>query len=266
MAILGSEEIKKQLSKLFKEGTYNEKMIGQASYDLRLGKKYIKNGDTKVGQDGENIKLPSRKATLLTTMEEIRLPENICARPGITFSRSIGGLIPLFGPQIDPGFEGSFRGLVYNMSDEEVDLEIGKKIFKLEFSEVQGNRDHKTFCKTDIFDEILIKKLTKVDFLGTIVDDISNNKKEIDKINEKISEVKAGLNSVTSGYHNITFFGIFLIATSILSVSAAAILTMLFSDNIPKIDKNVSALVIFGFLFIFGYICFEVIRSVRKKQ
>lgn len=247
MATLGSGEIKKQVSKLFKEGTYNEKMIGQASYDLRLGKKYIKNGYTKVGQDGENIKLPSRKLSLLTTMEEFHLPKNICARAGITFSRSKSGLIPLFGPQIDPGFEGPFCGLVYNMSDEEVDLEIGKKIFKLEF------------------DDSLLKRLTKVDFLSTIVDDISNNKKDIDKLNNEISEVKAGLYSVTSGYHNITFFGIFLIATTILSVSAATILTMIFSESFPEIDKTVAAVLIIVFLSVFGFICYEVIRSIRKK-
>jgi deoxycytidine triphosphate deaminase len=200
MAILGSEEIKKQVSKLFKEGTYNEKMIEQASYDLRLDKKYIKNGDTKIGQDGENIKLPSRKLSLLTTMEEFHLPENICARAGITFSRSQMGLFPLFGPQIDPGFEGTFCGLVYNMSDEEIDLEIGKKIFKLEFCEVQGNRDHNTSCKKDIFDDPYLKILTEADFLS----DIKYNIEELKKNKDELIAVKAKLDGVENGYQQVT--------------------------------------------------------------
>lgn len=269
MAVLGRKEIEKRIDELFEKGTSDPEMIGLASYDLRLGEMAVIEGEKIKTEDDCIIKLPKNKLSVISTKEIFNFPENICGRVGITLSSSRKGLIPLFGPQIDPFYEGPFFGLVFNMSDNDISLTVGKKQFKIEFSEVNVNSvpEYKEGCKLDPFEDIELWH-TKDNFFGDLERELIKNSDEIAKKEEDLKELAAKINSVADGYHTVTMFGIFLIATTILGISAASILTILFSKDMPNINSYHSTAVILGFLAVLGYIFYEVFKSLReiKKQ
>jgi len=264
MAVLGRKEIEKQIKELFILKNFDPKMIGPASYDLRLGEIAIIDGVKITKEDGKIIELPPNKLSYISTKEKFNLPENICSRVGISFSRSKRGLLPLFGPQIDPGFNDTFWGLVYNMSDEMIKLEIGKKIFKMEFNEVKGNENQFNLHRSNPLDDPYSWGLTQVNFFNKIEKDVTVNVNKIRTNEREIEKLYAKINSVESGYQTVTLFGIFLIATTILSISAASILTILFSQQMPIINGFYSTAVILGFLMVLTYIFREVFKLMRE--
>jgi len=264
MAVLGQEEIKKRIGELFEEGTFDPEMIGLASYDLRLGEIAIINGERIKMEDGDVIELPKNKKSLISTKEIFNFPGNICGRVGITLSSSKNGLIPLFGPQIDPGYNKPFWGLVFNMSDNKIKLTAGKKIFKIEFNEVKGNeKNERLNCKSDPLDDIDSWR-TNDNFYKKLEDRSKKNSEEIVKKEDDLKELAAKIASVTDGYRTVTLFGIFLIATTILGISAASILTILFSQQMPNINRDHSTVVILGFLAVLIYVFSEFFKSLRE--
>ena len=268
MAVLGREEIKKQISKLFEEGTFDPDMIGLASYDLRLGEIAIIDGESTTKKDDDFIELPKNKLSLISSKEIFKFPKNICGRVGITLSSSKKGLIPLFGPQIDPCYKGPFWGLVFNMSDNDIKLTVGKKNFKFEFNEVNvnsGPEDKKSLnCKSNHPLEDIESWHTGDNFFQDLEERLERNSQEITQKEDALKKLAAKINSVADGYHTVTMFGIFLIATTILGISAASILTILFSEGMPNINRDYSTAVILGFLALLFYIFREVFKSLRE--
>lgn len=270
MTVLGAQEIKQRIDQLFQKGTYSEDNIGQASYDLRLGDdEFLING-VVIDEKRRYITLPPRKLSQLSTIEKLKLPKDICAAVGITFSVSQLGLIPSFGPQVDPGYEGRFYGVVYNLTSEPIRLEVGKKLFKIYFMKVQGetSKINNKFLEIPKLDKIPLTILehTKVDSVGEVIHDIKNITIDIKKIESKIAVFGEKLTSVEGGYKQITYFGIFVIAAGILSSSAAVIMTVLSSGRFPELDKTYSALVIIAFLLVLSYLFYKTFKSMEEKK
>jgi deoxycytidine triphosphate deaminase len=270
MTVLGAEKIKQKIDTLFETGTYNEDNIGSASYDLRLGEDEFLIDGKVIDEKVRYIDLPPRKLSQLSTMEILKLPKDICATVGITFSVSQLGLIPSFGPEVDPGYEGRFYGVVYNLTSKPIRLEVGKKLFKIYFMEVQGESvkiNHKPL-EISRLDKIPITILehTKDDSVGEVIQNIENIRLNIKKIESKISVLRGRINSVEGGYKQVTYFGIFLIAATILGISASVVLTLLFSQTAPRIDKYLTAIVIIVFLLVFVYLFKRVFDSIKKDE
>jgi deoxycytidine triphosphate deaminase len=121
MGVLGAEGIKRRLEEIFEAGTYNENCIDIASYNLRLddeeliidGNKYHKDNKYPYDRMGGVIILPARKISVISTIETLKLSDDLCGNCGITFSLSRKGRVALFGPQIDPGYNDKFYAVIY---------------------------------------------------------------------------------------------------------------------------------------------------------
>ena len=274
MGVLSGEEIKRRNNEIFESG-YEEDCVDIAAYNLRIndknliidGELYVENNPWKESL----IKLPAKKISVISTIEKIKLSKELCARVGITFTFSRRGLIPLFGPQIDPGYNDYFYAVVYNASSKDISLQKGDKILKMEIYSVKGNigetLNHQTssfFANTTEIETLI--NLTKEETIGK-----EELRKSLEKLENDIKNVNRKVDEVTSGYRSIVWFGVFLISASIFGVILSFLLSF---SNYPKIANLMSGYwlpivtTLIVILFIIGWIFTmnAVIKNIKTKK
>lgn len=122
-----------------------EESIQPASVDCRLGDHFLVVEDRQMHtidlnseilyreMDGPSITIPPHSFLLATTMETIRLPQNLTA---FVEGRSSIGRIGLFiqnAGWVDPGFEGQITLELFNANSLPIRLEAGRRICQLVF-------------------------------------------------------------------------------------------------------------------------------------
>lgn len=145
--ILSDGEIKKMLnSGELVIGPMETKQIQPASVDIRLGRTYCLVEDTDLGiiqldkgVDYKQIKtdrylLMPGQFVLATTMEYIKMPDNLTA---FVEGRSSLGRLGLFiqnAGWVDPGFEGEITLELFNANRCAIELIYGQRLGQLVFS------------------------------------------------------------------------------------------------------------------------------------
>jgi len=124
------------------------KQIQPASVDLKLGKHFLKIDENDnpfidlehpasyVSIEREEIILPPHSFILATTMEYIKLPNNLTA---FVEGRSSIGRMGLFiqnAGWVDPGFEGEITLELYNANQLPIKLSAGRRICQLVFAQM----------------------------------------------------------------------------------------------------------------------------------
>lgn len=124
--------------------------IQPASVDIRLGRHFLKLDENKfeamsmasemhyVELESDAIIIPSNSFLLATTMEYIRLPEDLTA---FVEGRSSIGRMGLFiqnAGWVDPGFEGEITLELYNANRLPIRLVAGRRICQLVFAKMDG--------------------------------------------------------------------------------------------------------------------------------
>lgn len=122
-----------------------EKSIQPASIDCRLDRHFLMVEDRNMQiidlnsevlyreYEGDAITIPPHSFLLATTMEYIKLPDNLVA---FVEGRSSIGRIGLFiqnAGWVDPGFEGQITLELYNANSLPIRLEAGRRICQLVF-------------------------------------------------------------------------------------------------------------------------------------
>jgi len=287
MGILGAGIIKERIKDIFEEGTYNENCISFASYDLRLddeeivvnGEYHQKDNRYPYDKTGGVIVLPARQISIISSIEKLKLADNLCLRVGITFSLSRRGLISLFGPQVDPSYDGKFYAVVYNVSPADIELRKGEKILKMEIHSVEGETvkvDGLSLENPPVFErlpnELLkYKDVTKEDLTADLSEEIERMKKNWDKLNKDFGENSARIEEVSGGYRSITFFGVFLVAASIFGVIFNILLSAASDTNLAGLFGGQLSLAVFMaviIVFVGGWIAtvIMVIKSFLKGR
>lgn len=111
-----------------------EKGFQGASYDLRLGPQYAKQGQVRaLADDNRTIVIEPGEFCVLTTYEVIRMPVDMIGHNGIMSPWAKRGLVSLFSPQIDPGFCGMLVVPVFNAGDASISITLREPIFTVEF-------------------------------------------------------------------------------------------------------------------------------------
>jgi len=120
--------------------------IQPASIDLRLGRHFLKvdeNAEESISLDSQiryieiekdEIVIPPNSFLLATTMEYVKLPDNITA---FVEGRSSIGRIGLFiqnAGWVDPGFEGTITLELYNSNRLPIRLKSGRRICQIVFA------------------------------------------------------------------------------------------------------------------------------------
>ena len=124
------------------------KQIQPASVDLRLGTHFLKldehniayidleNPAKYVSYEKDEIILPPHSFMLATTMEYVRLPNNLTA---FVEGRSSIGRMGLFiqnAGWVDPGFEGEITLELYNANQLPIKLKAGRRVCQLVFAQL----------------------------------------------------------------------------------------------------------------------------------
>jgi len=140
----------KTLKKMLDSGELTVKPISEhsiqpASIDCRLGTHYLIVDDTGMDSltldseikyreiEGETITIPPKSFLLATTMEYVKLPNDLTA---FVEGRSSIGRMGLFiqnAGWVDPGFEGKITLEIYNANSLPIKLQAGRRICQLVF-------------------------------------------------------------------------------------------------------------------------------------
>jgi dCTP deaminase len=119
--------------------------VQPASIDCRLGNHFLEVEDRKISMidlnteisyrefEGPSITIPPHSFVLATTMEYVRLPDNLTA---FVEGRSSIGRMGLFiqnAGWVDPGFEGQITLELYNANSLPIRLDAGRRICQLVF-------------------------------------------------------------------------------------------------------------------------------------
>jgi len=134
-----------EIKKAIQDGTlvmqnYSEDQVQPASYDMRIGDRAILSGNEReidVKTEKGIIVRPGCFA-IITTFENIRMPNNIAGHIGVKSYYTRKGLILLAGLQIDPGFNGVLVLGVYNASPRNLTLDYLTPFCTTEFHRLSG--------------------------------------------------------------------------------------------------------------------------------
>ncbi|AFQ18891.1 dCTP deaminase [Bacillus thuringiensis] len=147
--ILSDKTITKMLNEdSLRISPLTDNQIQPASVDLRLGSHYLKIREHQVGFmsldqeieyeafESDEIIIPPHSFLLATTMEYVKLPDNLTA---FVEGRSSIGRMGLFiqnAGWVDPGFEGQITLELYNANRLPIKLIKGWRICQLVFAEM----------------------------------------------------------------------------------------------------------------------------------
>jgi len=147
--ILAHSEIKKQIEEQNLLENFEEKNIGGAGVDLRVGKFYRIKSGAKLGVDERElpeieeiaedwVEVKPSEYILIETIEKVNMPANLTAwmRHRSTLQRSGVGLLTAL---IDPGFKGTLTFGLRNFGEHSFKLQRGSRVGQIIFSKMEGN-------------------------------------------------------------------------------------------------------------------------------
>jgi len=125
-----------------------------AGFDLCLGKVHEISGHGFLGieerdsakskllyeykkNEKQSIIIKPSESFLMTTVEEVNLPQNLTANMWLRSTLYRSGII-LSGGNVAPGYRGQLSFLFYNSANTEVEIELGARIVHILFFEVAG--------------------------------------------------------------------------------------------------------------------------------
>jgi dCTP deaminase len=143
---LSSERIRERClngeSKLISEATFETSNVRQASYDMRLGPASYVVGDEAPVQltDEKNryLTIAPGQFALLTTFEEVCMPEDLLAFITLRNTFKMQGLINVSGFHVDPTHKGMLVFAVNNIGPSDIRLRLHEPTFTIFFAKVDG--------------------------------------------------------------------------------------------------------------------------------
>ena len=147
--ILSREEFCRRLKKgqIFKECTWDDKHLKEASYALRVasdglmleGTQYRPNEDFIKG----DIEIQPGKIAILSTVEHLNMPRDLVGKIGIRFKYACQGLTGLMGIQVDPFYGwGHERERLFirvaNLGNDPISIPTCAEVFTFELHKVSG--------------------------------------------------------------------------------------------------------------------------------
>lgn len=117
---------------------FDERCLHPASYDLRVGEEAFSSTRRELIRLREKgiLVLEPGDFVILSTLETLRLSLKHAGRIGIRSHFTRRGVIPLIGPQVDPGFDAPLHIGLYNVSPNDVVLRFEEPFCTVEFHEL----------------------------------------------------------------------------------------------------------------------------------
>ena len=170
---------------LVESETINIDNVSAASFDLTLGSSYFQNGQIKELKDNEpNIVIQPGDFIVAGSQERVNMPPSIAGRFDLTVSMFCKGLILSNGPQVDPGFKGILFCLLFNTSNEKIELKKGAHYATIEFHKLIEPSQNPYIGKYQEKEKIMeyLPEIAKFSVIGQMRNDISEKRKLLVKI------------------------------------------------------------------------------------
>ena len=231
--ILSGTEILNRLEngEIFDPDTWEKRCIKEASYTLRVARDGMHiNGKTySPGKDfpQKTVIVKPGNIAILSTVERLNMPKDLVGHQGIRFDYAASGLTGLMGIQVDPLYGANVHDerlylRFVNLSNDAVEITLGDAIFNIEFQKLWGEVDRESIDERDgprgpmwirVLEQITNQRHPGWSFTTSV-------KEEVDRV-EKV-------------FQPLVMFGVFLVATTLLGVSLAILLSVR-NNNIGNI-------------------------------
>lgn len=122
---------------------YSEKSLTPNGYDLRIAEISVR-GDPVVKREG-TVTIPPRTMFYVSTIERVRMGDDVCTQLWLRTSWIRKGIIGAFG-KVDAGFEGTLTLGAYNATDDPVEIPIGERFCQMILEELTSPSE-KSYAK-----------------------------------------------------------------------------------------------------------------------
>ena len=235
--ILSGEEILRRLNEgqIFKENTWVEQSVKEASYALRIDNDgLLIDGtfyDPGVAYKGDYIEIEPGKIAILSTKERLNMPDNLVGKIGIRFDPALKGLTGLMGIQVDPlyGQNQDDERLfirVANLGNETVKFVSEEMVFTFELHEVKGSVQPASPGKDSTWSRIKRQLAGQDHSSWTYVTRV-----QVENVGTA-TRLESEIRNINDYLQPLVMFGIFLVAVTILAVALTVILSGLDTPEI----------------------------------
>lgn len=233
--ILSGDAIRERLNdgEIFRENTYDEKYVEEASYPLRLAPDGMMLGGNRYrpGKNfpGDCIKIAPGEIAILSTLERLNMPGDLVGKIGIRFNYAIQGLTGLMGIQVDPFFGSGHEDerlyiRVANLGNNPVPIDIGAHVFTFELHQldrkISSNQKARETMWPRIQDLLGDQENASWSYVTRVQSELSEQARRLDE------RLESETRSIRSYLQPVVMFGIFLVAVTILGVAIATILSV----------------------------------------
>ena len=218
---------------IFKPDTWVPSGLKESSYALRVANDQLMIDGTfyELGNPFPRtyIEISPGRIAVLSTVEELLMPNDLVGKIGIRLEYALKGLTGLMGIQVDPcyGQERSGERLyirVVNLGNEPIKILPCAPVFTFELHQLTEAVDCSKWPKDSTW-EVLKRGLKDQDdaswSYATRINEVAD---EREREHQRSFEIEIG--RIRDYIQPVVMFGIFLIAITILSVSVTAILNL----------------------------------------
>lgn len=212
----------------------NDNKGNPAKVELHLGAKCYCSSDPNIIvelKDGSKTSIAPNSIFLFQTLEKVNLPKNLSGRMGLKMSLVAKGLLMSNQTQVDPGYNNYLFGMIYNLSDQEIELEYGKPITTLEFFQTEESQDtfyaYNGSMQNCLFESFVKNRIHSS--LGSLESEVRSLKSEIEKDHKKWD----GL---------MTILAILLAACTIISSATGCYAALKENAEVALLKENVNKL------------------------
>ena len=117
---------------------YSEKSLTPNGYDLRIAEITVRGKEGRFTEG--TVRIPPRTMFYVSTIERVRMADDICAQLWLRTTWIRKGVMASFG-KIDAGFEGTLTLGAYNATDEEIEIPIGERFCQMVFETLSSVSD-----------------------------------------------------------------------------------------------------------------------------
>ena len=246
--ILGKDAIRERLKdgQIFKDGTWVEESIMEASYALRVASDGLLLGGERYRPDKDSIKeriaIKPGEIAILSTIERLNMPGDLVGKLGIRFNYATQGLTGLMGIQVDPFFgwghdDERLYVRVANLGNEAVPIDLGADVFTFELHEVKGSVPVPSSPRLAMWhrlhDVLADQNNISWSFVTRVQHNVENTQQHLVEQETKLGEeVRSAKAEIRDYLQPLVMFGIFLVAVTILGVTLSVIVSM---RNTPEV-------------------------------
>lgn len=237
--ILATSEIRRRLSEglLFRPGSWVPEGVQEASYDLRVAPDGLFAGGQPYSPGKpypkDYIQVAPGEIAVFSTLEEPNMPSNVVGRLGVKFDYTVKGITPLFGFQVDPGYGADDENeriflRVANLGSQPVIIRSGERVFNLEFHLIDGQAEIVKSRREPTWSRLQKQLLPWEEAAWSNIVNVEQRMRKVEQ------ELRDDMSRIERSWQQVVFFGIFLIAASLLGGTIAALINTA-NNSAPRV-------------------------------